>query len=65
MSAPTTTPDTIVFVHGFWVTPRSWENWMARFEARGYRVLAPWEEIADSVLQWAVEHAEVPTRTDG
>ncbi len=41
MSAPTTTPDTIVFVHGFWVTPRSWENWMARFEARGYKVLAP------------------------
>ena len=41
MSAPTITPDTIVFVHGFWVTPRSWESSMARFEARGYRVLAP------------------------
>ena len=41
MSTDTNAPDTIVFVHGFWVTPRSWENWMARFEARGYRVLAP------------------------
>ena len=41
MSTDTNPPDTIVFVHGFWVTPRSWENWMARFEARGYRVLAP------------------------
>ena len=41
MSAPTSTPDTIVFVHGFWVTPRSWEDWMARFETRGYKVLAP------------------------
>ena len=20
-------PDTIVLIHGFWVTPRSWENW--------------------------------------
>jgi len=20
-------PDTIVLVHGFWVTPRSWEGW--------------------------------------
>ncbi|MFW3172471.1 alpha/beta hydrolase [Geodermatophilus sp. CPCC 206100] len=34
-------PDTIVLVHGFWVTPRSWENWKAHYEARGYRVLAP------------------------
>jgi pimeloyl-ACP methyl ester carboxylesterase len=34
-------PDTIVLVHGFWVTPRSWEHWIARYESRGYRVLAP------------------------
>jgi pimeloyl-ACP methyl ester carboxylesterase len=34
-------PDTIVLVHGFWVTPRSWEHWITRYEARGYRVLAP------------------------
>ena len=34
-------PDTIVLVHGFWVTPRSWENWIKRYEAKGYRVLAP------------------------
>lgn len=36
-----TTPDTIVLVHGFWVTPRSWENWVEHYESRGYRVLAP------------------------
>ena len=36
-----TTPDTIVLVHGFWVTPRSWENWITHYEAKGYRVLAP------------------------
>jgi pimeloyl-ACP methyl ester carboxylesterase len=34
-------PDTIVLVHGFWVTPRSWEKWVERYEGRGYRVLAP------------------------
>ncbi|SEO61838.1 alpha/beta hydrolase [Trujillonella endophytica] len=34
-------PDTIVLVHGFWVTPRSWEEWKAHYEAKGYRVLAP------------------------
>jgi pimeloyl-ACP methyl ester carboxylesterase len=36
-----TTPDTIVLIHGFWVTPRSWEDWKARYESRGYRVLTP------------------------
>lgn len=34
-------PDTIVLVHGFWVTPRSWEHWVAHYEAKGLRVLAP------------------------
>jgi hypothetical protein len=34
-------PDTVVLVHGFWVTPRSWEKWIERYEGRGYRVLAP------------------------
>ena len=34
-------PDTIVLIHGFWVTPRSWEDWAAHFEQRGFRVLAP------------------------
>jgi pimeloyl-ACP methyl ester carboxylesterase len=34
-------PDTIVLVHGFWVTPRSWENWVTHYEQRGFRVIAP------------------------
>jgi pimeloyl-ACP methyl ester carboxylesterase len=34
-------PDTIVLVHGFWVTPRSWENWVTHYERRGFTVLAP------------------------
>ncbi|UNB53107.1 alpha/beta hydrolase [Mycolicibacterium sp. YH-1] len=33
--------DTIVLVHGLWMTPRSWEGWKARFEEKGYRVLTP------------------------
>jgi pimeloyl-ACP methyl ester carboxylesterase len=41
VNADTTTPDTIVLIHGFWVTPRSWEHWIDRYESRGYRVLAP------------------------
>ena len=31
----------IVLIHGFWVTPRSWEDWIARYEGAGHRVLAP------------------------
>jgi pimeloyl-ACP methyl ester carboxylesterase len=41
MSPEANAPDTIVLVHGFWVTPRSWEDWKARYEQAGYRVLAP------------------------
>src|SRR4051794_14854374 len=41
MSPDPSSPDTIVLIHGFWVTPRSWEHWIARYEAAGYRVLAP------------------------
>jgi esterase/lipase len=36
-----TTPDTIVLIHGFWVTPRSWEHWKEYYEAKGYTVLTP------------------------
>jgi len=34
-------PDTIVLIHGFWVTPRSWEDWKTHYESKGYRVLTP------------------------
>jgi pimeloyl-ACP methyl ester carboxylesterase len=34
-------PDTIILIHGFWVTPRSWEYWVKRYQDKGYRVLAP------------------------
>ncbi len=41
MSDPTTAPETIVLVHGFWVTPRSWEDWVEHYERKGFRVLTP------------------------
>jgi alpha-beta hydrolase superfamily lysophospholipase len=34
-------PDTIVLVHGLWMTPRCWEHWVKHYEDAGYRVLAP------------------------
>ena len=37
----TAAPDTIVLIHGLWVTPRSWQHWIEHYENKGYRVLAP------------------------
>jgi len=34
-------PDTVVLIHGLWMTPLSWEHWVARYETFGYRVIAP------------------------
>ncbi len=35
------TPDTIVLIHGLWMTPLAWEHWEARYRARGFKVLTP------------------------
>lgn len=32
---------TVVFFHGMYMTPLCWEQWTERFQARGYRTLAP------------------------
>ena len=36
-----TQPDTIVLIHGFWVTPRSWRSGSSTTRRKGFRVLAP------------------------
>jgi pimeloyl-ACP methyl ester carboxylesterase len=33
--------DTIVLVHGLFMTPLSWEHWIDHYQRQGYRVLAP------------------------
>jgi pimeloyl-ACP methyl ester carboxylesterase len=33
--------ENIVLIHGFWVTPRSWEHWIERYERAGHNVVAP------------------------
>jgi pimeloyl-ACP methyl ester carboxylesterase len=32
--------ETIVLIHGLWMTSRSWEHWVARYTAQGYNVIA-------------------------
>lgn len=34
-------PNTIVLIHGLWMTPRSWEKWIPYYEKKGFKVLAP------------------------
>jgi len=42
--------ETIVLVHGLWMTPLSWEHWVERFSQRGHQVLAPaWPGMDRSV----------------
>lgn len=32
--------DTVVLIHGLWMTALSWEHWVARYRKRGYNVIA-------------------------
>ncbi|HVY07838.1 MAG TPA: alpha/beta fold hydrolase [Burkholderiales bacterium] len=32
--------DTVVLIHGLWMTALCWENWIKRYEARGFNVVA-------------------------
>jgi len=45
-------PDTIVLIHGLWMTPLSWEKWVEPYSARGHRVLAPaWPGLDGDVAE--------------
>jgi pimeloyl-ACP methyl ester carboxylesterase len=47
-----TTPDTIVLIHGLWMTALSWEHWVARYEERGFTVIArSWPGMEGDVEQ--------------
>jgi len=33
--------DTILLIHGLWMTPLAWEHWVQRYEQRGFKVITP------------------------
>src|SRR2546421_12756661 len=38
----------ILLIHGMWMTPRSWDNWVDHYADRGYRAIAPgWPGVND------------------
>src|SRR2546430_5766354 len=49
----------VVFVHGLWLLPSSWDRWVKVFRAAGYTALTPgWPDDPETV-QEATEHPEV------
>jgi non-heme chloroperoxidase len=49
----------VVFIHGLWLLPSSWDRWRAVFEAAGYTTLAPgWPDDPNTVEE-ANLHPEV------
>ncbi len=49
----------VVFVHGLWLLPSSWDRWAALFEAAGYTALTPgWPDDPETVDD-AKAHPEV------
>jgi non-heme chloroperoxidase len=49
----------VVFVHGLWLLPSSWDRWQEVFRRAGYSTLAPgWPDDPETVAE-AKEHPEV------
>jgi non-heme chloroperoxidase len=49
----------VMFVHGLWLLPNSWDRWAALFEQAGYTPVAPgWPDDPDTVAE-AKAHPEV------
>ncbi len=45
-----TKPDTVVLIHGLWLTARSWEHWVSRYEGRSFKVVAEsWPRLGADV----------------
>jgi non-heme chloroperoxidase len=56
-NATSATP--VVFVHGLWLLPSSWDRWVTLFEEAGYVAVTPgWPDDPETVAE-AREHPEV------
>ena len=49
----------VVFVHGLWLLPSSWDRWRAVFEEAGYATLAPGWPDDPNTVEDANKHPEV------
>jgi pimeloyl-ACP methyl ester carboxylesterase len=66
----TSKPDTIVLIHGLWMTALSWEHWVDRYTKRGFTVIAKsWPGMDGDIDQLrrdpsAIEHLGVDEIVD-
>ena len=52
----------VVFIHGLWVLPSSWDRWADLFEDAGYAAVTPsWPDDPETVAE-ARPHPEVPAK---
>ena len=48
--------NTVVLIHGLWMTPLSWRSWASRLESRGYEVHTPkWPRMDHSIEELRAE----------
>ncbi|MDX6551571.1 MAG: hypothetical protein QOH74_59 [Gaiellales bacterium] len=60
--ANTTGKQPVVFVHGLWLLPNSWDRWAEHFQEAGYSTLQPgWPDDPDTVSE-AKAHPDVFAR---
>jgi non-heme chloroperoxidase len=61
-NATTATP--VAFIHGLWLLPSSWDNWVALFEEAGYVALTPdWPDDPETVEEARAEPEVLANKT--
>lgn len=56
----------VVFVHGLWLLPTSWDRWVAVFEEAGFAVLTPgWPDDPETVADANVHPDVFANKTVG
>src|SRR5262245_34886011 len=62
--ANATTKTPVVFIHGLWLLPSSWDRWAALFEEAGYVALQPdWPDDPASVEEARANPDELANKT--
>jgi hypothetical protein len=56
----------VVFIHGLWLLPSSWDNWAEFFKEAGYEPLTPdWPDDPETVEEARANPTSWPERHSG
>src|SRR3954466_14758794 len=54
----------VVFIHGLWLLPSSWDKWAERFEEAGYAAVTPsWPDDPETVAEARAHHEVLAGKT--